>query len=59
MSQDTVYLTPPEMKTEIKVVGHEVEAVVEFVNPLPITLTNCTITFEGARLLRHMTLYAK
>ncbi|XP_030845557.1 protein-glutamine gamma-glutamyltransferase K [Strongylocentrotus purpuratus] len=58
VSQDTVYLTPPEMKTEFKVVGHEVEAVVEFVNPLPITLTNCTITFEGARLLRSMTLYA-
>lgn len=57
ISQDTVFLTPPEMQTSFKIVGHEVEVITKFVNPLPIALTNCSIAFEGARLLRNLTLY--
>ncbi|XP_063970848.1 protein-glutamine gamma-glutamyltransferase K-like [Lytechinus pictus] len=54
--QDTVSLTPPEMKTEAKVDGYEVKIEAEFVNPLPITLTNCTIRIECPLIGRSMTL---
>ncbi|XP_072165273.1 protein-glutamine gamma-glutamyltransferase K-like [Diadema setosum] len=57
VAQDSIQLTPPELSTKVEMVGSEVELVTEFDNPLPIPLTKCSITFEGARTLSGMTLY--
>ncbi|XP_063970750.1 protein-glutamine gamma-glutamyltransferase K-like [Lytechinus pictus] len=57
VSQDSVYLTTPDLKTEYKIVGYDVEVETEFVNPLPFELTRCTINYEGAKLVRSTTAF--